>query len=85
MAEVEAVFQRQHERDRQEHLRFGLIAATLVNVHRRKGARIVKPSDFLEAPKQHLSPKDSVSFLDAIASHHVKAPPKAPRNRKRPT
>ena len=50
--EVNEVLKRENEKEKSAYLRAGLIAATIVNVHRRKGARMVKPSDFIrERPK----------------------------------
>lgn len=51
--ELGALFERRREKDREAYLRAGLIAATIVNVQRRKGAALVQPGDFFRArPKE---------------------------------
>jgi hypothetical protein len=60
--ELEVLFKSYKERDRQSFLRAGLIAATIVNVNRRKGTALVQPGDFLrEAPRAE-------DYLDADAA-----------------
>jgi hypothetical protein len=51
--ELDALFERRREKDREAYLRVGLIAATIINVNRRKGAPMVQPGDFfLEKPRE---------------------------------
>lgn len=48
-----------------------LVAATLVNIHRRKGARPVSPKDFLadeSRDKRHLTVEQSRAVLQGLAA-----------------
>lgn len=61
---------RRVEQDRAATLRAGLVAATIVNVHRRKGSRLVQPGDFIrEAPKaeDYMDVETAKSFMDRWA------------------
>lgn len=49
------------------NLGFGLVAATLVNIHRKKGTRPVQPSDFFAGPEERLTVNEAVEFLDRWA------------------
>lgn len=62
MPEILAVLERQREDERQAFLRSALIAATIVNVNRRKGARLVRAEDFLVTPRKE---EDFMSVRDA--------------------
>lgn len=46
--EVEAVLDRHTELERAANLRAGLVAATVVNVNLKKGAKLVQPRDFFD-------------------------------------
>jgi hypothetical protein len=48
-------------------LRAGLVAATVHNVHRRKGTRAAKPSDYLKKPPAILDPSQMEAEMDAWA------------------
>lgn len=68
--EVDALFRVKSKYDRALHeaaiLRAGLVAATIVNVHRKKGARMVHPHDFLKRPrreKDYMSPEEGRAFM----------------------
>lgn len=66
-----AVFRRRSERLETEqenaNLRAGLIAATVANVHRRRGARSLKPSDFFRSREDVMTVEEAVRFLDRWA------------------
>ena len=65
--EVEAVLERCIDKTRAANLRAGLVAATIANVHRRKGARMLTPSDFIVQPVQHMSIEEATTFMDRWA------------------
>jgi hypothetical protein len=65
IAEVNEVLKRKHESERAAYLRAGLIAATIINVNRRKGAKMVKPSDFIRE-----RPRDE-DYMDATTAKKV--------------
>ncbi len=65
--EIEAVVQLKVEDDRAAALRAGLIAATILNVNRRKGTRVIQPTDFVRMPDDYLSPEQAVAVMDAWA------------------
>lgn len=68
--EIEEVLRRRAEEDKAQLLRFGLIAATIVNVHRSKGAALVQPSDFIREkpkPEDYMDPETAQAFLDRWA------------------
>jgi hypothetical protein len=51
--ELEEVLKVRWNAEKREYLRFGLVAATVVNVNRRRGAPLVQPDDFFrERPKE---------------------------------
>lgn len=52
------------EAEKREYLRAGLIAATIVNVNRRKGQRLVQPGDFI---RERIKPDDFMSVEEATA------------------
>lgn len=63
--EVEAVLEIHSRLERAKYLRAGLIAATYINMHRKPGAPMVKPGDFIrERPK----PED---FMDVETARRV--------------
>ncbi len=49
--EVMAVLKARQRYERQANLRAGLVAATIINVHRKRGTRLVRPGDFLKVPR----------------------------------
>ena len=54
-----------------ESLRFGLVAATIVNVNRKKGTRPVQPRDFFRRKRQEkdfMSVEAAQSFMDGWAN-----------------
>lgn len=65
--EVAAVLKRVSERSRAADLRAGLIAATITNVHRRKGAALVHPSDFVRGPKRYMTVEEAETHMDRWA------------------
>lgn len=67
-------------RERAAALRAGLVASAVYNVHRRKGAKALKPSDFVAGPQgDEPSPAEFKARLKAFAAtfsavpEHVKA------------
>jgi len=66
--EIEAVVKLKVEDDRAATLRAGLIAATVLNVNRKKGTRLVQPTDFVSMPDDYLSPEQAASYMDAWAN-----------------
>jgi hypothetical protein len=57
--------------EKREYLRTGLIAATIVNVNRRKGTPLVEPGDFFrERPKESdfMSVEEATREMDLWAS-----------------
>jgi len=64
LREVEEVFDRIREEERSWNIRFGLVAATIVNFSpRKKGSRKVRPEDFWKDPGDHMAPKEAVTFM----------------------
>lgn len=58
---------------REAYLRAGLIAATIVNVQRRKGAPLIHPQDFLRErprPQDYMDVKTAVQFMNRWATFH---------------
>ncbi|GAF67928.1 unnamed protein product [marine sediment metagenome] len=70
--EVDAVFRQRADYDAAQNkaanLRAGLVAATLINIYRKPGARTVKPSDFVVQERQYMSPKEGRTFMDRWAA-----------------
>lgn len=69
--ELTALFERRREKDRESFLRAGLIAATIVNVHRAKGSRLIQPSDFLverPRPEDYMDAEEASAFMDRWAT-----------------
>lgn len=65
--EVEAVLERRQSLERAAYLRAGLVAATVVNVHRKPGTPLVKPGDFLRErpkPEDYMDVEEAQVFLD---------------------
>lgn len=56
------------EQDRAATLRAGLIAATILNVNRRKGTPLVQPQDFLAENDEWLTPEQAAEFMDKWAA-----------------
>lgn len=68
--EVEAILERQNDLERARYLRAGLVAATIVNVHRKPGAPLVKPGDFIRErprPEDYMDVEEARVFLDRWA------------------
>ena len=65
--EVKAVLKSIAEQNKQADLRAGLVAATIANVHRRKGSRLVQPQDFLRQPKRFMELDEAVRHMDRWA------------------
>jgi hypothetical protein len=73
LREVEAVVERRAEQERRRDLRAGLIAATLVNVNRRRGSRLVQPQDFFRTgrkPEDFLTVEQATKAMDRWAEQH---------------
>ena len=70
--ELDAVFDAETKRRRAEahaaDMRAGLVAATFVNVFRKKGARPLQPSDFIAGPHQYMSVKEAQRALTIWAT-----------------
>lgn len=65
--EVSEVLKRRTESERALTLRAGLIAATIINVNRKKGAPLVQPHDFLPETEEYMSPEEARAFMDRWA------------------
>lgn len=65
--ELEAVVQRKIESDRAAILRAGLIAATILNVHRKKGTALIQAHDFLPEQHEYLSVEEAKEVMDRWA------------------
>jgi hypothetical protein len=65
------VLQQVAQRERQANLRAGLIAATIVNSnpYRKKGARRLKPEDFIKGPREYMTAEEGARFMDRWAKH----------------
>jgi hypothetical protein len=61
---IRALHDRRKQEDRAATLRAGMIAAAVYNVHRRKGARPVKPTDFVREERKVVDPDTMVEILD---------------------
>lgn len=66
LQEVRAVLRHRAQLTRAANLRAGLVAAVLVNLHRKKGAARVRAEDFLtpDVEEDRLEPAEAVSFMD---------------------
>jgi hypothetical protein len=73
--EVEAVIEQRVAEQRAQTLRAGLIAATILNVHRSKGQPLVQPHDFLPGQDQFLTPEEAMAFMDRWAKAQADPPP----------
>lgn len=73
--EVAAVLKRRTEAERALTLRAGLIAATIINVNRKKGAPLVQPHDFLPETEEFLTPEEARAFMDRWAEGQGATPP----------
>lgn len=65
-----AVINRREEYERRRDMRAGLIAATIVNVKRKRGARLTHPGDFFQSrdQKNFMSPDEAARFMDRWAA-----------------
>lgn len=75
MREVEAVLTQHAEQERRRDLRAGLVAATVVNVNRRKGARVVQAQDWFRPARKasdYLTPAEAVAVMEKWAKSHNK-------------
>jgi len=66
-AEVVAVVREVALRERAANLRAGLIAATLMNIHRKKGSRLIQPGDFLRRPREYMTVEAAQEFMHSWA------------------
>jgi hypothetical protein len=76
LREVAEVFRCRAEEDKAAYIRAGLIAATVVNVNRRKGAKLVQPGDFFRTsprPGDYMDLESAVKALDRWAEQHNRA------------
>ena len=69
---LEALAQREERRERSATLRAGLVAAAVYNVHRKKGAKAIKPQDFVRQEKKTeiVSPEEFARRMSAWADSH---------------
>jgi hypothetical protein len=51
-------------------LRAGLVAAAIYNVNRRKGAKVIKPQDFVREPAKPVDPNQMAEVFKAWARAH---------------
>lgn len=71
--EVEAVLDRHAELERAANYRAGLVAATVVNVNLKKGAKPVQPRDFFDEGRDEedfMSVEQASAALDLWAAQH---------------
>lgn len=69
--EVDAVLTRCQELERAKYLRAGLIAATIVNVNKKRGSPLTKPSDFIKEaprPEDFMGLEEAQQFMDNWAA-----------------
>ncbi len=69
VAVLQAIVKRVSEQNRAADLRAGLIAATITNVHRRKGAALVHPQDFVRMPKRFMTVKEAQTHMNRWAKN----------------
>ena len=83
--EIEAFLEEKAKQIRAEDLRAGLVAATLENIHRKKGARAVRPSDFIRdtSPRSYMSPEEGAKFMDQWAAAQNKKFARAEETKKK--
>lgn len=75
MAILEHTSRRREQQERAAAHRAGLIAAMIGNVHRKKGARRLKPSDFVREPTRVVSPETARQILDGWAARQNRGEP----------
>ncbi len=65
LREVEAVLDRVAEREQALNLRAGLVAATVINVKKKKGSPLVRAGDFFKKrqDKEYMSPAEAHRFM----------------------
>lgn len=64
LEEVSAVLKQRQTEEQRADLRAGLVAATVANVHRRKGQRAIQPRDFFgEGRRRHMTPQEGARFM----------------------
>lgn len=90
LGELEEILARKMEQERARYMRAALVAATIVNVNRRKGSRLVRPSDFIRVrprPEDYMSPEQAAKFMMRWASEQNaavadrKLPPSEPQTK----
>lgn len=71
--EVSLLLREIGERRREEHraaqYRAGIVAATIANVHKKRGARASQPHDFLPEEPKALAPEQMRALFDAWAQN----------------
>lgn len=68
--ELAEILKQKREQERAAYLRAGLVAATIVNVNRKRGSRMVQPSDFIrELPRDEdfMDVEEAVAMMDRWA------------------
>ena len=73
--ELDAVLIRRNDLERAKYLRAGLIAATIVNVNRKRGTPPAKPSDFIRVrprPEDFMRVDEARRVLDGWAEEQNK-------------
>ncbi len=68
-----AVLKEVAQQERRANLRAGLIAATILNVHRKRGTRMFYPEDFVKSPRVYMSVEEGAQFMDKWAQGINKA------------
>lgn len=73
-AEIADVMERKAKREaaaeRRAALRAGLIAAMIANVHRKKGTRPFRPTDFVRSPVRQATPEEFAKMMHEWATSH---------------
>lgn len=64
------IYEMESRRERAATLRAGLIAAAIYNVHRKKGTKAFKASDFIREPVKIVKPGDLARALTSFADEH---------------
>lgn len=64
--------ERERQRERQAALRAGLVASAIYNVHRKRGQRALRPSDFVRGERKYMTVEEARRYMDAWAREHNK-------------